>query len=119
MHWQQKQGHVAWKDYRDDVRMCTKEFGKDKAQMELYLTGDAKNNKKGFCRKLGKKRKAKESILPLISGKRELATAGIEKAELFNKFFASIRSHISLISHVPEPLGGCWGMKIPLNGSTV
>ena len=46
---------------------------------------------------MGRKRKAKESVPPLINEKRELATAGMEKAEVFNKFFSSIRSPTSLI----------------------
>jgi len=46
---------------------------------------------------MGRKRKAKESVPPLINGKRELTTVGMEKAEVFNKFSASITAPTSLI----------------------
>ena len=52
--------------YRDGIR-------KAKSQMELNLVRDVKN-KKGFYRYIGEKRQAKEGVLPLLTGKGELAT---------------------------------------------
>jgi len=60
----------------------------------------------------GQKRQAKESISPLLNGKRKLATTDAEKAEVLNEFFASVFTG-SQYSHIPkphipecEPLGG-------------
>jgi len=52
--------------------------GKPK-QMELNLERNVKNNKKGFYRYTGQKRQAKESVLPLINEKGDLASTKIEK----------------------------------------
>jgi len=52
--------------YRDGIR-------KAKSQMELNLVRDVKN-KKEFYRYIGEKRQAKEGVLPLLTGKGELAT---------------------------------------------
>ena len=63
----------------------------------------------------GQKRKAKESILPLISKKGEKATADIRRAEVLSGFFTSIfaGSQAFHITYVPKPLGGGRGSKIP------
>ena len=65
MHRQWKQGHVAWVEYRDAIWMCRDRIRKAKAQVELSLARDAKNNKKGIYRYICQKRKAKESVSPL------------------------------------------------------
>lgn len=57
---------MAWKEYREVVQMCRDGIRKNKAQMYLSLERDAKNNKKGSYRYIGWKRKAKESVPPLI-----------------------------------------------------
>ena len=44
---------VALEEYRDAVRMCRVGARKAKAQMELNLVKDVKNNKKGFFRYIG------------------------------------------------------------------
>ena len=56
----------------------------------------------------------------MVNEKGELATTGMEKAEVLNEFFALIftGSQDSNISHVPEPcilqtLGEGWGSKSP------
>ena len=49
--------------------------------MELNLVRDVKNNKKGSYRYLSQKRQAKESILPMLNEKEELATTDRQKAE--------------------------------------
>ena len=45
-----KQGCVAWEEYRDVVHMCRDRVRKAKAQIELNLVRDVKNNKKEFYR---------------------------------------------------------------------
>lgn len=47
--------------------MCRGETRKTKAQGELSLAKDAKNNKKGFSRFIGQKRKVKESVQLLMN----------------------------------------------------
>ncbi|KFZ51818.1 hypothetical protein N338_12594, partial [Podiceps cristatus] len=115
-----KQGCVAWKEYRDAVRNCRDGIWKVKAQMELNLARDVKNNKKGSYRYTGQKSQAKESVPPLVNEKGELAVIDVEKAEVLNEFFASVfsGSQDSQNSQVPEPcipepLGGNWGSKLP------
>ena len=44
---------------------------------------DIENNKKGFYKYIGQKRQAKESILPLLNEKGKLATADMEKTQVF------------------------------------
>lgn len=39
--------------------MCHDDLRKDKAQMEWNLAKDVKNNKEGFCKYIGQKRKVK------------------------------------------------------------
>ncbi|PKU32580.1 nedd4-binding protein 2-like 2 [Limosa lapponica baueri] len=59
-----KQDQVSWEEYRDSAWLCRDEVKKAKAQLELNLERDAKNNKKGFYRYINQKRKAKESVHP-------------------------------------------------------
>ena len=85
--------------------------------MELNLARGVKH-KKGFYRYVGQKRHAKESVLPLINEKGELAKIDIEEAEVPSEFFVSVftgrqDSHISHVPkhrlskpHIPKPLGG-------------
>ncbi|KAK4831467.1 hypothetical protein QYF61_017715 [Mycteria americana] len=64
MHRQWKQGQTSWEEYRYTARLCRDGVRKAKAQLELNLARDAKNNKKGFYRYVSQKRKVKESIAP-------------------------------------------------------
>ncbi|KAK4826654.1 LOW QUALITY PROTEIN: hypothetical protein QYF61_010639 [Mycteria americana] len=50
-----KQGWVTWEEYRNVVRASRDEVRKAKAQMELNLVRDVKNNKKGFYKYIGQK----------------------------------------------------------------
>lgn len=59
IHSQRNQGKVSWEEYRDAVQMCRDGIRKDRAQLELNLSRDAKNNNKGFCRYMGQKMKIK------------------------------------------------------------
>jgi len=46
-------------DYRDAAWLCRDEVRRAKAQLELNLASDAKNNRKGFYRYGSQKRKVK------------------------------------------------------------
>jgi len=83
-------------------------------QLELNLARGDKNNKKGFYRYVSQKRKVKESIFPLMSKTGKLVTTDEEKAEVLNKFFASVFTG-SLTCHtfqVDRPQNEEWGSKV-------
>ena len=61
-----------------------------KLQMELNLARDVKDNKKGFYRYIGRRRRAKETVPTLVKGYGELASSDIEKAEVLSEFFVSV-----------------------------
>jgi len=46
LHRQWKQGQVSWEEYRDAAQSCRDGVRRAKAQLELTLARDAKNNKK-------------------------------------------------------------------------
>ena len=52
------------KTIRDAARLGRDGIRKAKAQLELNLARDAKNNKKGFYRYVSQKRKVKKSVPP-------------------------------------------------------
>ncbi|KAK4824510.1 hypothetical protein QYF61_015908 [Mycteria americana] len=92
LHRQRKQGQVTWEEYRGAAHLCRDGVRKAKAQLELSLVRDAKNNKKGFYRYVSQKRKVKESVPPLMNKNGDLASTDEEKAEVLNNFFASVFS---------------------------
>ena len=87
--------------------MCRDRITKAKEQMELNLSRDVKDNKKGFYRYIGRKRQAKESAPPLMKGNGELASSDTEKAEVLNECFASVFTggQASRVCQDHEPLG--------------
>ena len=113
---QWKQRWVAQEEYRNAVWTCKDETMKGKVQIKLNLAKDVKNNK-GFYRYTGQKRHAKEAVPPLINEKGELSSTDVVKAEVFNKFYASVftDSEFPLVSPVLEPLqagvGLCYGFE--------
>ena len=80
-----KQGCVSWEEYRAVVCVCRDRIRKAKAQMELKLVWDVKDN-----RYIGRRRQAKESVPHLMKGNGELASSDIEKAEVLSECFASV-----------------------------
>ena len=90
LHRQWKQGLASWEEYRDAARLCRDGVRKAKAQLELNLARDVKNNKKSFYRYVSRKKVVKESVPRLMSETGKLATADEEKAEVLNNFFASV-----------------------------
>jgi len=72
-----------------NLRLCRDGVRKAKAQLELNLARDAKNNK-GFYRYVSRKKMVKESVPPLMSETGKLAIADEEKAEVLNNFLASV-----------------------------
>jgi len=58
--------------------------GKAKAHLELNLTGDVKDNKKGFFKYISSKRKSRDNVGPLLNEVGTLVTEDAEKVELLN-----------------------------------
>ena len=58
-----------------DKCVCRDRIRKAKAQMELNLVRDMKDNNKGFYRYIGRRRQVKESVPPLVKGNGELASS--------------------------------------------
>jgi len=76
--------------------LCRDEVRRAKAQLELNLARDAKNNKKGFYRHVNQKRMVKESVPPQVNKNSNLVSTDKEKAEVLNFFASSL--HWQLLS---------------------
>lgn len=70
--------------------MCRDGLRKAEMWLELNLTRDAKNNKKGFYRNVSQNRKVKESVTPPDEHDWQTGNNGMEKAEVLNSFFVSV-----------------------------
>jgi len=86
MHRQWKQGQVTWKEHRSSDQLCRDGVRKAKAQLELNLTRDAKNNQ-SFYRCVRQKNKVKESLMNMTS---KVVTTDKKKAEVLHNVFASV-----------------------------
>lgn len=80
---------------------------KTKAQMELNMEEDMKNDMKVLFKYTGQKRQVKESVLLVINENGELASKDMEKAELLTVFLASVFTgrQVSNTLHIQEPIG--------------
>ncbi|KFO13303.1 hypothetical protein N312_00590, partial [Balearica regulorum gibbericeps] len=110
-----KQGQAAWEEYREIVRAARGQVRNAKALMEFSLAGDVKHNKKSFYSYVGDKRKMRENVSPLWNETGDLVTQDMEKAEVFNDFFASVFTGTCL-SHpaqIAESKGRDWENEEP------
>ena len=57
-----KQGQVTWDKYRETVQADKEKVRKAKNLIEFILARDNKDNKKGFYRYIGDKRKTRENV---------------------------------------------------------
>ncbi|CAM4530468.1 unnamed protein product [Lepidochelys kempii] len=85
-----KVGHMTREEYKNIAQACRNEIRRAKSHLELQLARDVKSNKKGFFRYVGNKKKAKESVGPLMNEGGNLVTEDVEKANVLNAFFASV-----------------------------
>ena len=79
-----------WEEYRNIVRAWREGTSKAKAHLELNLTRDVKDNKKGFFNYISNKWMSRENVGPLLNEAGVMVTEDAEKAELLNAFFASV-----------------------------
>ena len=109
-----KQGSVSWEEYRAVVCVCRDRSRKAKAQMELNLAKDVKDNKKGFYRYIGRRRQGKESVPSLMKSNGELASSDTDKAEVLSECFASVfmGGQASRVCQDHEPLGEGVGVGV-------
>ena len=61
-----KQGQGIVKEYRNIAWACKNADGKVKAQLELKLASNVRDNKKSFCDYTDSKRTSKENVDPLL-----------------------------------------------------
>ncbi|KAF1512409.1 putative RNA-directed DNA polymerase from transposon X-element, partial [Eudyptula albosignata] len=85
-----KKGQATQGEYRDLVRSCREEMRKAKAQLEHNLAAVVRDNKKSFYKYINDKKRAKETLHPLLDAGGNTVTEDEEKAEVLNAFFASV-----------------------------
>jgi len=81
---------VTQEEYRGLDRSCREEIRKAKAQLELRLATVVRENEKCFYKYINNKKRAKESLHPLLDARGNIATKDEEKAEVLNACFASV-----------------------------
>ncbi|PKU46367.1 hypothetical protein llap_3345 [Limosa lapponica baueri] len=84
-----KKGQVAWEEYREIVQTARDQVRKAKAQRELNLARDIKDNKKNY-KHVNDKRKSREEMDPIWKETGDLVIQDMEKVEVLNDFFASV-----------------------------
>ncbi|KAF1482356.1 hypothetical protein FQV18_0013500, partial [Eudyptula minor novaehollandiae] len=85
-----KKGQATQGEYRDLVRSCREEMRQAKAQLERNLAAVVKDNNKSFYKYINDKKRAKETLHPLLDAGGNVVTKDEEKAEVLNAFFASV-----------------------------
>ncbi|EMP37015.1 Phosphoribosyltransferase domain-containing protein 1 [Chelonia mydas] len=82
-----KLGQMTREEYKNIAQACRGVIRKAKAQLELQLARDRKDNKKGFYRYVSNKKKVRESVGPLLNVEGNLVTDDVEKTEALNASF--------------------------------
>ncbi|PKU36300.1 rna-directed dna polymerase from mobile element jockey-like [Limosa lapponica baueri] len=85
-----KKGQATQEEYRDLMKLYREKIRKAKAQLELNLANDIRDNKKSCYKYLTNKKRARGSLHPLLDAGGNIATKDEEKAEKLNAFFASV-----------------------------
>jgi len=104
---------VTQEEYRGLVRSCGEEIRKAKAQLELRLANIVRDNKKCFYKYTNNKKRAKESLHPLLDARGNIVNNDEGKAEVLNAHFDSVfnsQTGYSQDSHPPvlEDRDGVW-----------
>ncbi|KAK4831728.1 hypothetical protein QYF61_018858 [Mycteria americana] len=77
-------------DYRDAVRHCREKIHVAKDRLEFKLASTVKDNKKGVLKYVNSNRRFRDNIGLLLDEVSHLTNRDVEKAEMFNTFFASV-----------------------------
>jgi len=85
-----KKGQETQEDYRGLVRSCREEIEKAKAQLELRLATVVRDNKICFYKYINHKKRAKESLHPLLHARGNIVNKDEEKADVLNVLFTSV-----------------------------
>jgi len=85
-----KKGQATQEEYRGLVRSCREEIRKAKAQLELSLATVVRDHKKCFYKYVNHKKRANESLHPLLNARGDIVNKDDEKAEVLNAFFDSV-----------------------------
>jgi len=94
---------VIQEEYRGLVRSCREEIRKAKAQLELRLTTAVRDNKKYSYKYIHNKKRAKESLHPLLDARGDMVNKDEENAEVLNAFFASVCNSQTSYSQDSQP----------------
>jgi len=98
-----RKGQATQEYYRDLVTLYREEIRKAKAQLELRLAIVVRDDKKCFYKYINNKKRAKESLHPLLDAGENIANKDEEKAEVLNDFFASVFSTHTSYSQSSQP----------------
>lgn len=111
---------MPWEEYTEIIWEARGKVREVKAQLELNLARDIKNNKKDFYRNVESTRKTRDNVGPLQKQTGHLATLDKEKAEILNDFCASVLTGLrgglmktSLNSTKQSARSCTWVMEIP------
>jgi len=85
-----KKGQATQEEYRGLIRLCREEIRKAKAQLELRPATVVSDSKKCFYKYINNKKRAKESLHPLLDIGENIANKDKEKGEVLHAFFASV-----------------------------
>lgn len=76
-------------EYKEAARVCRDVMRKAKFHLEVNVARDVRENKKGFFKCIGSKRKVRENEVLLLNERGALTTDHIKKAEFLNATFTS------------------------------
>ena len=89
--------------YKYVVKLCREKIRTVKAQIELNLATQVKDNSTYIYKYINSKRKDRESFHPLLDTEGKTVTKDQDKAEVLNAFFASVFKNETCYSLETQP----------------